>query len=156
MFFLPQISQTWNWRSQQPENTNNHRQKSLLSLGKGSGKGQPSKTELLANNSSTPVKYHRENYSSTSTLASKGWVKSVDFHTHEAVRGIAKPPQEWHQRRPVGSQDFCSPTTPLVRRSSSPSHGLSGDCMGKLELHLSPGHNEASFPLTIWPGGGRV
>ena len=49
---LSYVSQTWGWRSQQHGNTNRHRQKSpnksLLSVAKGPGKGQPSKTETYS------------------------------------------------------------------------------------------------------------
>lgn len=48
---LSYVSQTWGWRSQQHGNTNRHRQnpnKSLLSVAKGPGKWQPSKTETYS------------------------------------------------------------------------------------------------------------
>lgn len=47
--------------------------------------GQPSKTENLDNNHSTPANHHRKNGGPTLTQVSKGRAGSVDFHPRKAV-----------------------------------------------------------------------
>lgn len=61
--------------------------KSLHSLVKGHGREQSSKTKLLDNKSSTPVKYHRKTWSPTIISSHKGWMGSRHSHPSWVVSG---------------------------------------------------------------------
>lgn len=67
--------------------------KLLLSLAKGPGKVQPSKTENLGSNQPTLAKQHRKNWGPTLP-------KGLDSHSYETVLGHPPNSLGWNQRRP--------------------------------------------------------
>lgn len=113
--------------------------KSLLTLGKGPGKGQPSNDrKLLDNNRSTPAKHLRENCGLTDIHASNGQWGSLDFHPGKGVMRHPKAPADAIREDQVGGWDFHLCQT--VRQYQV------GLC-GEPGLSPSPGNNERSLPL---------
>lgn len=80
----------------------------LLSLAKGPKKEQPTKTKLLDNNCSPPVKHYESRL--WPYLSSKGQVKSLDFYPHQAVTkhpsALISSPQSGVREGQVRSWDF--------------------------------------------------
>ena len=92
------MSQTWSLSTWQPRNAMESKQKkpskSLLSLARGPGKGQPRKARLLDDNFSTPAKHLKKQLSlHLSTRAPKDSGRTLD----SPLPGCSQVPQPLHQ-----------------------------------------------------------
>lgn len=69
--------------------------KSVLSQAREWGKRQHEDRKLLENNHSTPAKHCRKNYGLTTTYASKGWRRSLEFYPCRSKMRFPTPTPSW-------------------------------------------------------------
>ena len=118
---------------------------SLLSLKKGLGKGQPSKTENLQKIATLLQLKPKEKYCSpTFTHGSQGQVSSLDFHPCQALNEVSQSPASPLGRVGNGAfhphQEVMSPTQALV---------VIGYHMGSLDFRLHQAVRRYTFSFLL-------